>query len=81
MAMSRIFCPACGWTTIPHYSPVDTIKEKEWAHYWGKKEPGYNAHDSAFGTFCPKCGKNGTKEEFRYFPDAEIESIKKLVKT
>ena len=71
MAMYRIKCTACDWHTKPHYLLTDCVKEKEHAHIWGIKEKGYDAHDSAFGDVCPKCGKT-TIEEHRYFSDKEM---------
>ena len=75
MAMYRLKCSSCSWTTNPHYSSLDCVKEKEMAHIWGIKESGCDAHDSAFGMICPKCGKT-VKEEYRYFSDTEIKQIK-----
>lgn len=64
---------------MPHYLVTDCVKEKERAHISGMKEPGYNAHDSAFGYYCPNCGGK-VKEIHRYFSDSEIEKIKKSLK-
>lgn len=82
MAMWRIKCEKCGWTTQVHYSIIDCVKDKQWAHAWGfcEKNPFYDgiyydAHDSAFGNMCPKC-KGKTKEEHRYFTNDEINAIK-----
>lgn len=71
MAMFRIKCTTCNWKTNPHYSIIDCVKEKELAHMAGRKETGYDAHDSAFGNTCPKCGK-ATEEEFRWFSKQEL---------
>ena len=71
MAMYRIKCGFCGWKTKPRYSIIDCVKEKEWAHRYGVKEAGCDAHDSAFGNTCPKCGKT-TQEEHRWFSDKEL---------
>lgn len=75
MAMTRIYCPTCGWTTNVHYNSIYCIKEKERDHFFGLTERGYDAHDSAFGMMCPKCGMKA-KEETRYFTKEEIEKIK-----
>lgn len=77
MAMNRIYCKKCGWTTRVHYSIIDCVKEKEFEHTFGIKEFGFDAHDSAFGYVCPKCGENPCKEEYRYFPDNEIQKYAK----
>ena len=74
--MFRIYCPSCGWTTNAHYNEIYCIKEKEEDHFFGLKEGSYNAHDSAFGYTCPKCGRN-VKAEQRYFSNDEIRTIQK----
>ena len=74
MGMNRIFCPSCGWSTKPNYSILRCIMEKEWAHRFGHLENGYDAHDSAFGKMCPKCGRQ-TMEEYRWFSDDEIRQL------
>lgn len=71
MAMYRIRCAKCGWHTKPHYSIIDCVMEKEWSHKFGIKEVGFDAHDSAFGKTCPKCGGK-TIEEYRYFNSNEL---------
>lgn len=54
--MYRIKCTRCSWQTKPHYLLTDCIKEKERAHMFGSiKFPDTNAHDAAFGDYCPKC--------------------------
>lgn len=55
-----IRCPHCGWRTKEHYYESDCIKEKENAH---RAKYGSKAHDMAFTSECPACGKMGTKEE------------------
>ena len=76
MAMHRIRCTVCNWTTNPHYLITDCIKEKELAHIFGIKEARCDAHDSAFGDTCPKCGA-ATTEEYRWFSEQELLKIKK----
>lgn len=67
MAMHRILCTACDWKTKPHYSIIDCVKEKEYAHRFGiVKKCDRDAHDAAFGDYCPKCG-NKTIEEYKWF--------------
>ena len=74
--MHRIICDYCGWKTKPHYSLIDCVKEKEWAHRYGVKEKDYDAHDSAFGSICPRCGRQ-TRNESRYFTEQEIKEARK----
>lgn len=76
MAMTRIFCPSCGWTTKPHYSELDCVREKEFDHMYGLNECGYDAHDSAFGHMCPSCGEKA-ETETRYFSNEEIREIER----
>lgn len=81
MAMYRIICPSCGWKTKPHFSIIDCVREKETAHAGGIKEFDRNngiyfdAHNSAFGNVCPKCGRT-TAEEHRWFSDAELKETR-----
>lgn len=57
MAKHRIKCTECDWHTRPYYSELDCIKEKERAHMAGLvRYPDANAHDAAFGDYCPECG-------------------------
>lgn len=67
MSKYRIKCNKCGWTTNPYYSEIYCIQEKEVAHKFGIiKHPDKDAHDAAFGTYCPECG-SPTITEHRYF--------------
>ena len=75
MEMFRIKCTKCEWSTLPHFSIIDCIKEKELDHHFGKKEKNLDAHNFAFGETCPHCGAK-TVEEFRFFSDAEISFLK-----
>lgn len=75
MGMYVIKCSNCQWQTNPHFRAIDCIKEKELDHHFGLKEKGYDAHDSAFGQTCPKCGEK-VFEEFRFFTDSEIKEIR-----
>ena len=74
MAMFRIKCTQCGWSTKPHYSVIDCVKEKERRHGWMGiiKPPDRNAHDAAFGDYCPVCG-NKTVQEYRWFNQSELD--------
>lgn len=74
--MWRIKCDCCGWKTKPHYSIIDCMKEKEWAHRCGINEKGHDAHDSAFGSTCPKCGRQTAKEESRWFTEKELQEAR-----
>ena len=82
MAMYQIKCTACDWETLPHYSSLDCVREKEQAHLRGTKSGGllkedyWKAHDEAFGSVCPKCGGK-TEEVYKYFTDTEIERIRR----
>lgn len=78
MAMHRIKCLSCTWSTRPHYSIIDCIKEKELAHHFGYKTNNSDAHDSTFDSICPKCGSK-TIDEYRYFPEKEIVEIERRI--
>lgn len=75
MGMFRIKCTKCEWSTLPHFSIIGCIQEKELDHEFGKREKNFNAHDSAFGDTCPRCGARAV-EEFRFFSDTEISFLK-----
>ena len=68
MAKYRLTCTKCGWHTKPQYSPLDCVREKERAHRTGiVHAPDRDAHEAAFGMYCPKCdGK--VIQEHRWFP-------------
>lgn len=71
--MTRIECTRCAWMTHPHYSIIDCVREKERAHLFGyisDRDRG-DAHDAAFGEYCPICGGK-TRDVRRWFKEDEL---------
>lgn len=88
MGMYQLKCNAadCGWQTMPSYSSLDCVRFKEHAHilygnceYDAAHGRWFDAHDSAFGFMCPKCGRQTVRQEYRYFSDEELRKIRRSV--
>lgn len=86
MSMYQLKCiaPDCEWQTVPSYSRLECVRLKEQAHLlYGNREYDdahcrwFDAHDSAFGFMCPKCGRQTVRQEYRYFSDEELCKIRR----